>query len=182
MTTINNAAANNQTTQSFDSLKKMRSSTIKDAGSLLAEVRDVKRRIQNINQAIDKKQKAFAEQSKAAEAAKQQEEKPAAPVMPAAEVKAEPQAEKKAEVRQPQAAEQAEPEKPKSSVNIEITYVEPLIAQPQKDQKIFIDEKGNRIVRKFITDRFPQRAAQPQQQQRSGGQNRNQGQRKPFDA
>lgn len=182
MTTINNAAANNQTTQSFDSLKKMRSSTIKDAGSLLAEVRDVKRRIQNINQAIDKKQKVFAEQSKAAEAAKQQEEKPAAPVMPAAEVKAEPQAEKKAEVRQPQAAEQAEPEKPKSSVNIEITYVEPLIAQPQKDQKIFIDEKGNRIVRKFITDRFPQRAAQPQQQQRGGGQNRNQGQRKPFDA
>ena len=59
MTTINNAAANNQTTQSFDSLKKMRSSTIKDAGSLLAEVRDVKRRIQNINQAIDKKTKSF---------------------------------------------------------------------------------------------------------------------------
>lgn len=183
MTTINNAATNNQTTQNFDALKKMRSQTVKDAGALLAEVRDVRKRIQNINQEIEKKQQMFAEQSKAAEqpekpqetpVAVKTDEKPSAPApapAPAVAVEEKP--------AQP-VAEAAE--KPKSSVNIEITYVEPLIAQPPKDQKIFIDEKGNRIVRKFITDRFPQRTAQPQQQQQRGAaQNRNQGQRRPFD-
>ena len=60
-----------------------------------------------------------------------------------------------------------------------------MIAQPQKDQKVFIDEKGNKIVRKFITDRFPPKPS-AQTQQRGGAygnQNRQQGQgqRKPFD-
>ncbi len=180
MTTNNNATANKQTTQGFDSLKKMRSSAVKDADALLAQVRDIKRRIQNINQAVDKKQRAFIEQAKASEQKTVQEEKPAA-APSEAEVKVQLAQDEQATITEQKATSQPTEDKPKSSVNIEITYVEPLIAQPQKDQKIFIDEKGNRIVRKFITDRFPPKPAQ-QQPQKVGPQGKNQGQRKPFDA
>lgn len=175
LTTANNVAQNNQT-QSFDALKTMRTATIKEAGVLLEDVRDVKKRIYGINQAIDKKQKDFAETAKpAVNQEKPVEEQPT----PAVEVK---------EAVQPKTEEVKpadEAEKTKSSVNIEISYVEPLLAPPPKDQKIFIDEKGNKIVRKFITDRFPQRSQPQQSQPQRGGFNNQgrpqQGQRKPFD-
>jgi len=175
--TTKNVTQNTQTSQSFDALKAMRASTIKEASALLLDVRGVKKKIYNINQAVEQKQKLFAEQLKAAE---KKEEKAVN------ETKVE-----KAEITVKSVVESEEPkqksdtEKPKSSVNIEITRVEPLIAQPQKDQKVFIDEKGNKIVRKFITDRFPPKPS-TQTQQRGGAygnQNRQQGQgqRKPFD-
>ncbi len=175
--TTKNVTQNTQTSQSFDALKAMRASTIKEASALLLDVRGVKKKIYNINQAVEQKQKLFAEQLKAAE---KKEEKA---VNETKVEKAETTVKSVVESEEPK--QKSEAEKPKSSVNIEITRVEPLIAQPQKDQKVFIDEKGNKIVRKFITDRFPPKPS-AQTQQRGGAygnQNRQQGQgqRKPFD-
>ena len=65
--TTKNVTQNTQTSQSFDALKAMRASTIKEASALLLDVRGVKKKIYNINQAVEQKQKLFAEQLKAAE-------------------------------------------------------------------------------------------------------------------
>ena len=201
MTTNNKVVQNNQQTQTFESLKVMRTTTIKDASALLADVKGAKKRIFNVTQAIDKKQKSFAEQAKAvvkeekvAQQPKVAEQvKETKPVVEEKVVAPAPAVAEKPEVKAEVKAEAPAQEK-KSSVNIEITYVKPLIDQQPKDQKIFIDDKGNKIVRKFITDRFPPKPAQPQGQQAHGqhqqrgnfnGQGRQQGQgqgqRKPFD-
>ena len=196
LTTNNKVVQNNQSGQTFESLKVMRTTTVKDASALLNDVKSAKKRIFNVTQAIDKKQKSFAEQAKVvvkeekvAEQPKVEQQKPVVEEKKVVEsvVAEKPEVKQEAPVAQEK----------KSSVNIEITYVKPLIDQQPKDQKIFIDDKGNKIVRKFITDRFPQKPAQPQgqsqhqhgdrHQQRGNfnGQGRpqgqGQGQRKPFD-
>ena len=113
MTTNNKVVQNNQSGQAFESLKVMRTTTVKDASALLNDVKNAKKRIFNVTQAIDQKQKAFAEQAKAvvkeekvAEQPKVQETKPvveekkiAQPVVEKAEVKQEaPVQEKKSSV------------------------------------------------------------------------------------
>ena len=67
LTTNNKVVQNNQQGQTFESLKVMRTTTIKDAGSLLTDVKNAKKRIFNVTQAIDQKQKSFAEQAKVVE-------------------------------------------------------------------------------------------------------------------
>ena len=67
MTTNNKVVQNNQQGQAFESLKAMRTTTIKDASTLLTEVKSAKKRIFNVTQAIDQKQKSFAEQAKVVE-------------------------------------------------------------------------------------------------------------------
>ncbi|MBR5145367.1 MAG: translation initiation factor IF-2 N-terminal domain-containing protein, partial [Clostridia bacterium] len=177
----------------------MRTTTIKDAGTLLADVKNAKKRIFNVTQAIDQKQKSFAEQAKVVEKQEKVEQpkiveeiKEQKPVVAPVEEKpvAKPVVEEKPEVKEEKSVMSES-----KGVNIEITHVKPLLDQQPKDQKIFIDDKGNKIVRKFITDRFPQKPAQPQAQQQQRGQQRErgnfnngqgnkqqgQGQRKPFD-
>ena len=196
LTTNNKVVQNNQSAQTFESLKVMRTTTVKDASALLNDVKGAKKRIVNVTQAIEQKQKVFAEKAKAVvkeeKVAEQPKVQPAKPVVEEKKVEQPVVAEKPAEKQ-----EQTTIVEKKGSVNIEISYVKPLIDQQPKDQKIFIDDKGNKIVRKFITDRFPQKPAQPQgqgqnrqnndRQQRGNfnGQGRpqgqGQGQRKPFD-
>lgn len=198
LTTNNKVVQNNQSAQTFESLKVMRTTTVKDASALLNDVKGAKKRIVNVTQAIEQKQKVLAEQAKAVvkeeKVAEQPKVQPAKPVVEEKKVEQPVVAEKPAEKQ-----EQTTIVEKKGSVNIEISYVKPLIDQQPKDQKIFIDDKGNKIVRKFITDRFPQKPAQPQgqgqnrqnndRQQRGNfngqgrpqGQGQGQGQRKPFD-
>jgi len=189
LTTNNKVVQNNQQGQAFESLKAMRTTTIKDASALLTEVKSAKKRIFNVTQAIDQKQKSFAEQAKVVETQENVEQPKIVEEVKEQKSTVVPAEEKP--VAQP-VAEEKPASKGNNGVNIEITYVKPLIDQQPKDQKVFIDDKGNKIVRKFITDRFPQKPAQPQgqqqqrgQQQRGGFNNnqggRQQGQRKPFD-
>jgi len=201
LTTNNKVVQNNQQGQTFESLKVMRTTTIKDAGSLLTDVKNAKKRIFNVTQAIDQKQKSFAEQAKVVEKQEKVEQPKIVEEIKEQKSVVAPVVEQKT-VAQPVADEKPVVKEEKTvmseskGVNIEITHVKPLLDQQPKDQKIFIDDKGNKIVRKFITDRFPQKPAQPQGQQQRGQQRerggfnngqgsrqqgQGQGQRKPFD-
>ena len=157
----NNMSQNNQAVQNFDSLKALKSTTVKEANTLLSDVREIKKRITGISQAVEQKQKLFAEQVKAAQ--EDELKKPQPEVLPAE--KPEEKVSKPVVEQQPvqqENKEEVKQEEKKSSVKIEITRVQPLISTPQQNEpKIFIDEKGNKIVRKFITDRFPPKKPQP---------------------
>ena len=157
----NNMSQNNQAVQNFDSLKTLKSTTVKEANTLLSDVREIKKRIAGISQAVEQKQKLFAEQVKAAQ--EEELKKPQPEVLPAEkpeEKVSEPVVEQ--QPVQQENKEEVKQEEKKSSVKIEITRVQPLISTPQQNEpKIFIDEKGNKIVRKFITDRFPPKKPQP---------------------
>ena len=76
LTTNNKVVQNNQQGQTFESLKVMRTTTIKDAGTLLTDVKNAKKRIFNVTQAIDQKQKSFAEQAKVVEKQEKVEQQP----------------------------------------------------------------------------------------------------------
>ena len=143
LTTNNKVVQNNQSGQAFESLKAMRTTTVKDANALLSDVKGAKKRIFDVSKAIEQKQKTFAEQAKTvvkeekvAEQPKVKEVKPTVEenktVQPVVE---------KTEAKQDNTVVEK-----KGSVNIEISYVKPLIDQQPKDQKIFIDDKGNKIV------------------------------------
>ena len=77
----NNMSQNNQAVQNFDSLKALKSTTVKEANTLLSDVREIKKRIAGISQAVEQKQKLFAEQVKAAQ--EEELKKPQPEVLPA---------------------------------------------------------------------------------------------------